>query len=257
MQAKARSVSVRWDEVSVWMRLMWLAFAGMLIILAQTSVAFARGESLAPLAAASSIERVPERFGLFTVHDQADGIRIVLNGEVRIWLADQDGRELTLAYLCEGDVFGEIALLDGLQRAANATTTCTTECLFLPAQAVQKAVAKDPALAQHLIYSLCELLRRNLGTISSFAFGSLDARLSQVLYDLALDYANIEGNRATYWRKFSQLDLAMMLGVSREAVNKRLKDLERRGLVAFEDSKILLPDLSALAKTFRGQQRAF
>ncbi|WP_348539508.1 Do family serine endopeptidase [Ruegeria sp. HKCCE3926] len=50
MQAKARSVSVRWDEVSVWMRLMWLAFAGSLLLLAQSAMAQARGESLAPLA---------------------------------------------------------------------------------------------------------------------------------------------------------------------------------------------------------------
>ncbi|NOD45847.1 MULTISPECIES: Do family serine endopeptidase [unclassified Ruegeria] len=50
VQAKARSVSVRWDEVSVWMRLMWLAFAGSLLLLAQTVAAQARGESLAPLA---------------------------------------------------------------------------------------------------------------------------------------------------------------------------------------------------------------
>ncbi len=50
MQAQARSISVRTDDSVGFMRLMWLAFAGMLIILAQTSVAFARGESLAPLA---------------------------------------------------------------------------------------------------------------------------------------------------------------------------------------------------------------
>ncbi|NOC45072.1 Do family serine endopeptidase [Ruegeria sp. HKCCD7559] len=50
VQAKARSVSVRWDEVSVWMRLMWLAFAGSLLLLAQSAMAQARGESLAPLA---------------------------------------------------------------------------------------------------------------------------------------------------------------------------------------------------------------
>ncbi len=50
MQAKARSVSVRWDEVSVWMRLMWLAFAGSLLLLAQSAMAQARNESLAPLA---------------------------------------------------------------------------------------------------------------------------------------------------------------------------------------------------------------
>lgn len=205
-------------------------------------------ESLLPLAKATRVQSLFAKSDIFAVEDAADGLRIVVSGEVRIWLADSNGRELTLAFLSAGDAFGEVALLDGLPRTANATTTRATECLFLPTEAVERAIETDPSLAKHLIYSLCDLMRRNLGTISGFAFSGLDRRLAQLLCDLAVDHADIQNNKATFLRKFSQTDLALLLGVSREAVNKHLKTLENEGFIAFEGIYLVLTDMAALAE---------
>ncbi len=202
--------------------------------------------SLYPIAAASYVEHTPKGQVVFSVGDEPDGLRIVLSGEVRIWLEAKDGREMTLAYMSSGDAFGEVAMLDGLERTANATTTRDTECLFLPADAMADAVNRDHALAKHLIYSLCEMMRRNLGTISSLAFASLDIRLAKLIYELSIDFASVEDNRATFHRKFSQNELARMLGVSREAVNKRYKAFEREGLVVNQGARLVVPDLEAL-----------
>ncbi|MEL6573470.1 MAG: Crp/Fnr family transcriptional regulator [Pseudomonadota bacterium] len=204
-------------------------------------------ESLAPLAAACNVETFPKKREIFAAEDEADGLRIVMSGQVRIWLADEEGHELTLNFMGAGDAFGEIALLDGLPRTANAATVEATECLFLPGRALESAIETDPRLARHLIHSVCEIMRRNLGTISNFAFVGLDARLAKLLLELALDHATTEGQSALFSRRFSQTDLALLLGVSREAVNKRFKALEKDGLVRVQDGTMILPDLAALS----------
>lgn len=208
-------------------------------------------DSLAPLAKASFVERRAAGEGIFSAEDEADGLRVVLSGQVRIWLDNSEGRQLTLSLLGKGDPFGEIALLDGLPRTANATCLESTECLFLPAKAVQEALQHDGSLANALILSLCELLRQNLGTLTGFAFADLDSRLALKLHELALDYAEISGPRARFSRRFSQTELAQLLGVTREAVNKRFRVLEHDGLVAQEAGFLVIHDLAALVERAR------
>jgi CRP/FNR family transcriptional regulator, cyclic AMP receptor protein len=205
-------------------------------------------ESLTRLARASSIIVTERGVQIFAKGDKVDGLRIVLTGLVRIWIADRDGRELTLDFVEPGAPFGEIALLDGLPRSAAATAQETTRCLFLPAAAMTQALDADPALARHLILCLCGILRRSNATIGGFAFSDLDTRLARRLYDLAQDHAEISGNHARFSRRFSQTDLANLLGVTREAVNKRLRAFEHDGLIARDGEALVLPDLPALSQ---------
>ena len=205
-------------------------------------------ESLAPIIQASRTETHRRGAEIFAADDPADGLRIVLSGQVRIWMADAQGRELTLNFLGEGDPFGEIALLDGLPRTSHATAIEKTQCLFVPKGAMERALEDDPSFAQQLILSMCELMRRNLSTISGFAFDGLDARLAQTLYNLAFDHAELDGNTARFQRKFSQTDIAQLLGVTREAVNKRLKALEADGLVEVDAGHMVIRDMNLLGE---------
>ena len=84
--------------------------------------------------------------------------------------------------------------------------------------------------------------------MGAFAFLGLDGRLAQKLHDLALSHAVVEGGRATFQRRFSQTELAQMLGVTREAVNKRISALAHDGLIGLTDGLISIPDLGALAE---------
>lgn len=208
----------------------------------------ASSDSLAPIVQASGTESFHRGAEIFAAEDPADGLRIVLSGQVRIWMADTQGRELTLNFLGEGDAFGEIALLDGLPRTSNASAVEATKCLFVPKSAMERAIADDPSFAQQLILSMCELMRQNLGTISGFAFEGLDSRLALALYNLAFDHAEIDGNTARFQRKFSQTDIAQLLGVTREAINKRFKALESAGLIEVEAGRIVIHDMQALSE---------
>ena len=204
-------------------------------------------ESLEPLARASQEVRSKKGSTIFMEGDEADGLRVVLSGLVRIWIADLDGRELTLALMEPGETFGEIAILDGLPRSANATALEATECLLTPLPALDMALAEDPRLARHLIQLLCEVLRRNTVDMGAFAFLGLDVRLAQKLQDLAVAHAVIDDGRAEFRRRFSQTELAQMLGVTRESVNKRLAALTLDGLITQTDGLFSIPDLAALA----------
>ena len=203
--------------------------------------------SHAALAQASRKVRLRRGGTLFVQGDEPDGLYMVLSGLIRIWISDAEGRELTLALLEPGEVFGEIALLDGLPRSANATAIEASECLLTPAAAFSEVLGQDHQLAIHLIELLCEMLRRNNEAIGAFAFLGLDGRLAQKLLELAMAHAVQEDGAARFTRRFSQTDLAQMLGVSREAVNKRLSIFAHDGLVVQSDGVFEIPDLSALS----------
>jgi CRP-like cAMP-binding protein len=188
---------------------------------------------------------------LFDMGDDSDGLHIVLSGLVRIWVADPEGRELTLTLLEPGDPFGEIALLDRLPRTASATAIEETSCLLTPVEAMDYALDQSPALARHLIQLLCEILRRNTRDLSDSAFLSFDGRLAQKLHDLALSHAETDGKSARFSRRFSQTELSQMLGVTREAINERLAALAHDGLVGQSEGRINILDLPTLAERAR------
>ena len=210
--------------------------------------------SVATLAKASRIVRYRARQTLFMAGDAPDGLYVLQSGLVRIWISDADGRELTIALMEPGDPFGEIALLDGLPRTANATALEPTECLLTPPAALDAALDGNLQLARHLIDLLCEYLRRNTAEMGAFAFLGLDSRLAQKLHDLALAHSVIDGGAARFTRRFSQSDLAQMLGVTREAINKRLGAFAHDGLIVQADGQTTLPDLAALAARARSAE---
>lgn len=210
---------------------------------------FSGADATSHVALAEASRKLKLRRGsaLFVKGDEPDGLYMVLSGLIRIWISDADGRELTLALLEPGEIFGEIALLDGLPRSANATAIEASECLLTPAAAFSTVLERDHRLAVHVIELLCEMLRRNNEAIGAFAFLGLDGRLAQKLHDLAMAHAILSDGAARFTRRFSQLDLAQMLGVSREAVNKRLSIFAHDGLVVQADGMFEIPDLAALS----------
>ncbi|EAV41842.1 cAMP-binding protein - catabolite gene activator and regulatory subunit of cAMP-dependent protein kinase [Roseibium aggregatum IAM 12614] len=211
--------------------------------------------SLDLLTRLSTIARYEAESAIFAAGDEPDGLRVIITGSIRIWISDAEGRELTLALLEPGDPFGEISVLDKLPRTANASALANSECLFLPKDAMEIALDKSPQFAHHLIQLLCEILRRNTEAMGAFAFLGLDGRLAQKLLDLALSYADLKDDGAKFKRKFSQNELAHMLGVTREALNKRLNALAHDGLITLTNGLISIPNLEALATRARAAER--
>ena len=202
--------------------------------------------SLKRLAQLSHIETLPKNREIFAAGDPPDGLRILISGLVRTWINNAEGRELTLTLIEPGEAFGEIALLDGAERSANTTVLEPARLLLLRQSAFDRVLEEDPALMRHLIVLLCDRLRRNTDDLRGFAFHDMGARLAAKLYELTMVHAVVTGNTALFGRKFSQTELANMLGATREAINKRLAALSYDGVLSIKTGLITILDLKAL-----------
>lgn len=211
--------------------------------------------TLERLAATSTFHTAPRGTTLFYTDDEPDGLRVVVKGLVRIWINDDQGRELTLELFEPGKAFGEMALLDGERRSANATVMESAEYLMVSKSAFEDLLHQDIHLARHLIDTLCQMLRRTNEYVQDLAFRGLGARLALKLIELSQVHAHVEGGSAVFQRKFSQTELGSMLGATREAVNKRMAVMAQEGLIHTENQWIMIPDLAALDAWARSDRR--
>ena len=201
---------------------------------------------LGRLSTLSVTKQLGRRETLFNRGDEGDALYAVIDGLVRIWVGSDSGKELTFSIMEPGDVFGEIALLDGLPRTANATAQETTQLLVIQRSAFLSVLENDAQLGRHIIELLCERLRLKTDLLSDFAFAELPVRLARKLNDLVTAHAEIDGNSARLGKRFSQTELAQMLGVSREAINKQLSAWSHKGIVSTEEGGLTITDLGGL-----------
>lgn len=187
---------------------------------------------------------------VFLEGDPPDGLYVILSGLLRVWTAGPSPAELTLALLEPGDVFGEAAIIEGGPRSASVTALRDSRVVRLPAGKALELIAAEPDFARALLDTLCERLRRANAVRWGEAFLDLEARLAECLCDLAFAAGEVADGAARI-PGITQSDLARMLGVSREAINKRLKSLAARGLVRVEAGTIVSPDISALRRAAR------
>jgi len=144
----------------------------------------------------------------------------------------------------EGDVFGEIALLDGNERTADATAMSDCELLVVPRRSLLALLERRPDLCLDLLVVLCERLRSTNEQVEDLAFRDLEARIAKVLVRLAEE--NGRSPTGSVGVKISQRALGELVGGSRESVNKHLQDWKRSGIIALEKGAIVIRDLCAL-----------
>jgi CRP/FNR family cyclic AMP-dependent transcriptional regulator len=171
----------------------------------------------------------------------------VVVGTVRIWLPTPKGRDIILADLLAGELFGEIALLDGKARSANATALTNCELLVLERRDVLPFLERSPTACLNLMQMLCSRVRRSDERMAEIAFFDLPARLARVL----LRYPAT--GRGPAKLALSQRELAEMSGSTRENVNRCLRDWQRQGILDLKNrwTIVLRPEaLHALEETF-------
>lgn len=192
---------------------------------------------------------VVRRFGdgelVFRQGDAGSALFGVLSGRVRIFAPGPDAGEITLNLLDPGEVFGEIAALDGRPRTASAVAMEPTALLQLRRDALLGAVQRHPQFAEAVIHLLCDRLRWTSDIIEDAAFLPLPARLAKRLLALARLHGDAEGRLRL---RLSQRELATLVGASRESVNKLLSQWREMGLVELQRQRLLLLDPEGLAR---------
>jgi CRP-like cAMP-binding protein len=175
---------------------------------------------------------------LFRAGEPGGQLYAVLEGRVRIFAAGAGGAEITLNLLGPGEVFGEIAMLDGAERTASAAALEASRVLQLRRESVLAAMRRHPELAERIILLLCRRLRWTSEQVEDSAFLPLAARLAKRLLALTDD--------GSTKLRLSQRDLAALVGASREAVNKLLAEWRLQGAIRQRRQELTVLDPAAL-----------
>lgn len=184
---------------------------------------------------------------IFAKGDPGSSMMAVLKGRITISTPSSDGRQVVLTVIGEDDVFGEIALIDGKERTADATAATDSELLVVSRRSLLSLLERRPDLTIELLAVLCERLRRTNEQVEDLAFLDLEARLAKALLRLAEESAAGAARGGPAGVKISQRVLGELVGGARESVNKHLQDWKRAGVIAIERGSIVIRDAEALA----------
>jgi CRP/FNR family cyclic AMP-dependent transcriptional regulator len=180
----------------------------------------------------------PRRFtageSICRLNDSGDSMMAVVVGTVRISLPTTKSREIILADLQPGELFGEIALLDGKPRSANATALTNCELMVLERRNVVPFLERNPTACLMLMEMLCARIRRSDERMSDIAFYDLPVRLAKML----LRYPAKGSGPAKL--SLSQTELAEMAGGTRENVNRCLRAWQRQGIIELKNRWIFI-----------------
>jgi len=176
---------------------------------------------------------------IFAEAAPGDSLHIVIEGEVRISVLSPDGVEATVALLGPGEFVGDLALLDGRPRSASAITTGPTRTLVVRRDDFRRWLTERPSAALALLEALSLRVRRTDEALADLSFFALPRRLAKRLLALAADHGEAQ-------LRITQPQLASMLGVTRESVNKQLNEFARRGWVKLGRGSVSLLDSQAL-----------
>lgn len=182
---------------------------------------------------------------IFAIGDLGEQMMAVLSGTIRISVPSPDGKELLLAIIQPGEIFGELAVLDGKQRSADAVAEQACTLAVLERRDVLSFLERNPSAWPKLVEVLCQRLRRTDQILAEVALLQLPIRLAKMMVRV-LD-ANLPTGH-TSKIQFSQRELASMVGGTRESVNKCLRKWQSSGIVQVSEGSILIIDRPGLEK---------
>ncbi|MDD3446854.1 MAG: Crp/Fnr family transcriptional regulator [Zavarzinia sp.] len=205
------------------------------------------GDDLVRLAGLMREKRFAARGMLCRRGEAGDCLFLVSEGLVRLSLISAEGREVTIRQVAPGGMFGEIALLDGGERTADATAMRPTTALVLARGDLLAFMAERPAVALAVVRVLCTRLRATTDQLEGIALLPLEARLARCLVTLAEGAAPSADGMTRLPRAISQGDMAGLVAATRPKVNRILVAWTDEGLIARDDDDRLRIDFAALS----------
>lgn len=182
---------------------------------------------------------------LFRRGDDGDGVFAIISGQVCVFADTAGGDEAIIAVRGPGEVIGEMALLDHLPRSANARAQTEVEAAWVSREQFEAWLTAHPAAAREMLTALAQRLREATDQLAEVSLLSIETRLARRLW--AEFCRRAKGEPAVGARlHLSQGQIASLLGVTRESVNKHLGRLRLAGAVATDAGAIVLTDPGAL-----------
>lgn len=205
-------------------------------------------DDLVALAAKLQRRRYGKGQFIFQQGDAGLCLYLVESGKVKIASFSAEGKGLVLNLVGPGDFFGELALLDGEPRSADAVAQEACQLLLLQRDDFMNFLVARPHVAIELLATVSRRLRHTTQQAEDIIFFDLPARLARILLELAeAERTSAEGEWVITSRP-TQAELAEMVGATRESINKWLGFYEEQGLIHREQNQLVILQPEALRK---------
>jgi CRP/FNR family transcriptional regulator, cyclic AMP receptor protein len=190
-------------------------------------------EALKELAPHGSARAYPKNAVIINEGDETDSLYILLAGRVKVFVSDEDGKEVVLSTMREGSYFGEL-VLDGGPRSASVMALEPCRCFVIPMSEIERLLEKNPLFARHLIHLLIAKTRSLVKQVRDLALKDVYGRFAKFVDESAIE---ADGGRIVPDR-LTQQDIADRIGGSREMVNRIVKDLTAGGYISVDAKQI-------------------
>ena len=194
----------------------------------------------------SRIERYAAGHEIFPKGSPGTTMMAVVTGTVRISSISLTGKEVVLNIINPGEIFGEIALLDGGERSGDAVAIKDCELLVLNRRDFMPFLENHLDICMMLIRMLCKRVRHTSEQVEDLLFRHLEARIAKALLQLAEGSGRGDIHRVSLDLHLSQRDLANMVGCSRESVNKQVQVWHKAGLIEVGKGSIVIRNAAAI-----------
>ena len=196
---------------------------------------------------AGLMRRRSYRRGEVVMHqgDPGDSLHLIVQGHLKAVLFTESGEEVLLTILGRGELFGELALLDGAPRSTTVVALEPVETAVLTRAEFLGLLGRSPAAVEALLASLARMIRRKDAAVADLFALDVHGRLAKKLLELVEAHGRAENGAIEIDLRLTQDDLAAMVGAARASVNKLLGFYEDRGVIARRGRRIavLKPEL--------------
>lgn len=192
-------------------------------------------QDLLRIAAASTVRTYRKNSIIITEGDLSSSLYIILSGEVKVFVSDEDGRTNIVNRLGPGDYFGELSLIDDEPRSASIEALTPCQISTLTRQYFVGYLEANPRVAIRLLEGMGQRLRRTTDHAKGLALMDVFGRIANVLLKSVSDQ---DGCMIT--PPLTQQDIADQVGASREMVSRILKDLRAGGYISMDGKRFII-----------------
>ena len=195
-----------------------------------------KDEELQSIASHASSKTYPKNSIIINEGDETNSMYAIEKGKVKVFLCNEDGKEVILKMLGVGDYFGELAILDAAPRSASIMTMEPCKFSIISKSEFDQSLDAHPEIARTLVVELTRTVRRLTENIRNLALMDVYGRVARTLLDMTVD---IDGQKVID-QKLTHQDIAKMIGSSREMVSRIMKDLQKGGYITSESKRIII-----------------
>jgi CRP/FNR family cyclic AMP-dependent transcriptional regulator len=188
------------------------------------------------------------RAGVMTAEQPGEAVYIVLHGTVKIHVEQPDGRDVILSILGSGDLLGELSLIDSLGRSASVTTLEDSLMLWMDKGTFQELLENHPPVARNLVRILSARVRLSDQLIQALATLDVYGRVARQLLAFAEKYGRPVSDGLQIRIRFTQGDMADLVGASRKRVNQVMVSFKEQGLIAEQEGRITVHNREGLSR---------